>query len=138
MRTESERCAPKITGLAADVEQIIRQHARPEPLRQKVPTEPGVYRAVRPGELHGLTVQLDETGQWWPYPYSLSGWRASEMSLFELTAIPELELDVPEIRDPELRGAVEELAERLLSRFPEITDRARVKSFVLEYLRESY
>lgn len=138
MRTETERCLPEKSGLAADVDRIIRQHAhpRPEPKRYEVPTEPGVYRGVN--ELQDIRVQLDETGQWWPYPYSFSGWRTSELSLFELTLLPELEPDVPEIRNPHLREAVAALTEDLLRAFPEIGDPERARKFALEQLQDQF
>lgn len=137
MSTENERCAPKKVGLAADVDRLLRQHAqpRPEPKRYEVPTESGVYRAV--SDWSDIRVQLDETGQWWPYPYSFSGWRTSEMSLFRLTALPELEMDVPEIRNPEIRSAVEYLAEKLSEAFPEIGD-DRIREFALKHVTESW
>lgn len=137
MRTETERCLPDKSGLAADVDRILQRYsARPEPKRYEVPTEPGVYTAKRDGQ--ELTVQLDGTGQWWPYPYSFSGWRSSELSLFGLTLLPELELDVPEIPNPELREAVDALTEDLLRAFPEISDPDRARKFALEQLQDQF
>ncbi len=135
--TETERCSPKGSGLAADVDRILQRHStRPEPKRYGVPTEPGVYSAKRDGQ--ELTVQLDGTGQWWPYPYSFSGWRVSELSLFELTLLPELELAVPEIPDPELREAVGHLTEELLRAFPELQNEDRVREFALGWLKDEH
>lgn len=137
LRTENERCLPEKSGLAADVDRILQGYsARPEPKRYEVPTEPGVYRGTDGKQ--DLRMQLDETGQWWPYPYSFSGWRVSEMSLFELTPLPELELDVPEIRNPELRNAVATMAEELLEAFPEIGDVERARKFALERLQDQF
>ncbi len=137
MSTESERCAPKKVGLAADVDRLLRQHAQPRPAqkRYEVPTEPGVYRAVN--DWQDIRVQLDETGQWWPYPYSFSGWRASELSLFELTALPELEMDVPEIRNPEIRAGVDALSKELSDAFPEI-ENERIREFALKHVIGSW
>lgn len=137
LRTENERCLPEKSGLAADVDRILQGYsARPEPKRYEVPIEPGVYRGVN--DKQDLRMQLDETGQWWPYPYSFSGWRVSEMSLFELTLLPELELDVPEIRNPHLREAVAALTEDLLTAFPEIGDVERARKFALERLQDQF
>lgn len=139
---DGKRCEPQATGLAADVEKILRQHqnppARPEPVRYPVPEKPGVYKGYKADVALEIFVQLDETGQWWPYPYSFSGWRTGELSLFELTELPELKPDVPEIRNPELREAVKSLSDELLAHFPEITDPERAQSFALEYLRPQY
>lgn len=137
MRTESERCAPEKSGLAADVDKILQRYpARPEPKRYEVPTEPGVYRGTN--DKQDIRVQLDETGQWWPYPYSFSGWRVSEMSLFELTPLPDLAMDVPEIRNPELREAVDTLTEDLLLAFPEIGDVERARKFAMAQLKDQF
>jgi hypothetical protein len=56
-----------------------------------------------------MQVQLGFDGQWWPYPFIFSGWRNSELELFAMESLPTLELDIPEIPNPELRAAVEEL-----------------------------
>lgn len=136
MRTENERCAPEVVGFAADVDRIRRQYERSEPKRYEVPTEPGVYRGINGKQ--DIRVQLDETGRWWPYPYSFSGWRVSEMSLFELTPLPELELDVPEIRNPELRDAVAIFTDELLEAFPEIGDVERARKFALGQLQDQF
>lgn len=138
MSSEDPRCMPEVTGLAADVNRVLGRHrrVREEPKRFSVPTEPGVYRAVRPigGE---ILVQLSEQGQWWPYPYRFSGWRVSELSLFELFPLAELELDVPEILNPEVREAIQELTEDLLEAFPEL-DRKAVEAFSRKRIEASY
>jgi len=123
---DRERCAPKVTGLAAEVEQLIALHSKPrrEPERFPVPNTPGVYSALRPGdeEKHEMRVQLDTEGRWWPYPFIFSGWRASELSLFVLKPLPELASDVPEIPNPEKREAVERFAARLLEELPGVSE----------------
>jgi len=134
------RCLPEKVGLAAEVEAILAQHAQPkvreEPERFELPTEVGVYRATHPVIGEEL-VQLDETGQWWPYPYLFSGWRNSELSMFQFSEKLEFELDVPEIRNPQLREAVEEFTARLELSFPEVA-RDRLEAFSLEYISEQY
>jgi len=134
------RCLPEKTGLAAEVDAILAQHARPkpreEPERFELPTEVGVYRATSPVIGEEL-VQLDETGQWWPYPYMFSGWRNSELSMFQFSEKLDLELDVPEIRNPQLREAIEDFTARLELSFPEV-GRERLEAFSREYISEQY
>ena len=96
----------------------------------------GVYRAINPVVGEEL-VQLDETGQWWPYPYMFSGWRNSELSMFQFSEKLDLELDVPEIRNPELREAIEEFTARLELSFPEV-GRERLEAFSREYISEQF
>lgn len=134
------RCLPEKSGLAAEVDAILAQHAQPQ-LREELelgelPTEVGVYRATHPviGE---EMVQLDETGQWWPYPYMFSGWRNSELSDFRFSEKLDLELDVPEIRNPQLREAIEEFTARLALSFPEI-GRERLEAFSRKYISEQF
>lgn len=134
------RCLPKKSGLAAEVDAILAQHAKPK-LREEsalgeLPTEVGVYRATHPVIGEEL-VQLDETGQWWPYPYMFSGWRDSELSMFQFSEKLDFELDVPEIRNPQLREAIEDFTARLERNFPEI-GRERLEVFSREYISEQY
>lgn len=138
MTTDRERCAPKIVGEAAEVEKLLQRYARPKPERHEVPTEPGVYRGYRAEVDLEIHVQLDETGQWWPWPYSFSGWRTSEISLFELTPLPDHHPDVPAVRNPELRETVDTLTEDLFLAFPEIGDVERAHKFALDQLKDQY
>lgn len=70
-----------------------------------IPEAEGVYRIVSDevSETERL-VQLDDNGQWWPYPYVFSGWRTAELLNFDgLELEPELKPDYPEIKNPEER-----------------------------------
>lgn len=84
----------------------------------ELPTEVGVYRGFYRRDsdkqnIMTITVQKAEDGTWWPYPYSFSGWRESELQGFDLIPIEELEVDVPEIRNPEVSERLEWFKERL-------------------------
>lgn len=70
-----------------------------------VPDVEGVYRILSDDLVESeRLVQRDNEGQWWPYPYSFSGWRTAELLTFAgLEPEPELEPDYPEIKDPEER-----------------------------------
>lgn len=93
--------------------------------RYEVPTKPGVYRSEPDSALGVLTVQLGEDGQWWPYPFSFSAWRESELSLVQLKSLPHVSTDIPDIPDPELRERHETLLELLKRRFPNSSAKQR-------------
>lgn len=141
MSSESARCLPTVTGLAAEVNQLLQQYEVPRnrPQRYPVPTEPGVYRLTQPGleELGDEMAQLTEEGQWWPYPFVFSGWRTSEISLFETTPLPERTMDVPEIPNPELRHAIDAFAAELSKAFPSL-DAAEVYEFSKRHTEQRY
>jgi len=50
---------------------------------QQLPTRPGVFEFLRVEPHMVERVQLDEDGNWWPYPYLFSGWRESELKTFD-------------------------------------------------------
>lgn len=79
--------------------------------RTPTPTTPGVYSAHRDGE--SFLVQLDYRMHWWTYPYTFSGWRASELETMTLIPEPDLEVDVPEIYNPETRERLVYLTARI-------------------------
>lgn len=79
--------------------------------RTPTPTTPGVYSAHYKGTVN--MVQLDDRMNWWPYPYHFSGWRESELEIMTLVLEPDLEIDVPEIYNPETRARLEHLTARL-------------------------
>lgn len=142
MSSESARCLPEVTGLAADVNRLLEQYSKPrsEPQRFAVPTEPGVYKLNQPGmeDMFGdKMAQLTEDGQWWPYPYSFSGWRASEISLFETEPMPHLAMDVPEILNPEEASAIDALTEEILEAFPSL-ERGAVVDFARRKVAEDF
>lgn len=87
-------------------------------LTDELPSEVGVYRgSYRQDEgkesIMTITVQRAKDGSWWPHPYSFSGWRESELRGFDFVAVPELEVDVPEIRNPEDAERLEWFKEKL-------------------------
>lgn len=68
---------------------------------KRLPTEEGVYKIISE-VMTDTFVQLDNEGQWWPYPYSFSGWRNSELLVYPgLEVQPELTVDYPAIKNPE-------------------------------------
>lgn len=79
--------------------------------RTPTPTTPGVYSAHRDGR--SFLVQLDDRMNWWPYPYMFSGWRTSELEIMTLVPEPDLEVDVPEIYNPETRERLADLTARI-------------------------
>jgi hypothetical protein len=53
---------------------------------KELPTEPGVYLftgSVNDGSKHTTRAQLDYQGDWWPYPFTFSGWREAELMTYE-------------------------------------------------------
>ena len=52
---------------------------------EALPTKVAVYQfegATRGGDVFTIKAQLDIDGKWWPFPYSFSGWRESELMTF--------------------------------------------------------
>lgn len=98
---------------------------------KRLPVAVGVYR-LDPAHFDEKFAQVDEKGQWWPFPYSFSGWRNSELLLHALPTIaPELSVDYPAIRDPEEaeRAQVKSARKlRKLRKHAEIWDEAIVAS----------
>jgi hypothetical protein len=71
-----------------------------------LPTVEGVYRIVSKTLPDDEMVQLDNEGNWWPFPYVFSGWRTSELLNFErLEFLPDRSVDYPEIKNPEEEAA---------------------------------
>jgi hypothetical protein len=86
----------------------------------ELPSEVGVYRGFYrsgKGKENGMTVtvQRADDGSWWPYPYSFSGWRESELRSFDFVPIPDLAVDIPEIRNPHMAERLEWFKEQLMS-----------------------
>jgi len=72
---------------------------------KRLPTEVGVYKVIDPlyeDDDEDELVQLDNEGQWWPYPYLFSGWRTSELLGFDkLELVEGVATDYPKIKNPE-------------------------------------
>jgi len=86
---------------------------------RRLPDVPGVYEFIRADSDMNVTAQLSKDGDWFPFPYLFSGWRAGELFMFDSwEPRPELVSDIPAILNPE----DESLVARLISEFSTLSN----------------